>query len=192
MTVPELVRHGLFKFGQDNLLYRPQITFLYGALSSFHPAAFLRLHYVLLVYFQFLAFCAVRALAAELLPGRRIIPPLLATALVGGFWGQYILDIDAWSQISCMPLTVLSLLLFIKLAETSGNSGNPHSAFKLITLYMLVWVGLFYLYPEAAGFLLPAHAMCWGIALCFFKLRVNWLTAGFARGCMRITAPGLG
>ena len=180
LTVPELVRHGLFKFGQDNLLYRPQITFLYSALSSFHPAAFLRLHYILLVYFQFLAFCAVRALAAELLPGRRIIPLLLATALVGGFWGQYILDIDAWSQISCMPLTVFSLLLFIKLAETGGNSGKPHSAFKLIMLYTLVWVGVFYLYPEAAGFLLPAHAICWGIALCFFKLRVNWLTAGFA------------
>ena len=105
--ISQISRHGLFKFGQDNLLYRPQITFLYGALSSFHLAAFLRLHYILLVYFQFLAFCAVRALAAELLPGRRIIPLLLATALVGGFWGQYILDIDAWSQISCMPVTVV-------------------------------------------------------------------------------------
>jgi len=180
LTAAEFVRHGLFKFGRDNLLYRPEITFLYGALSSFHPAAFLRLHYILLVYFQFLAFCVVRALATELLPSRRIIALLLATALVGGFWGQYILDIDAWSQISCMPLAVLSLLILIKLTQTSANPEKPNSAVKLLGIYGLVWLGLFYLYPEAACFLLPAHAICWVIAVCSFKLRVNWLAACLA------------
>jgi hypothetical protein len=37
---------------------------------------------------------------------------------------------------------------------------------------------MFYLYPEAAGFLLPAHIVCWVIANCFFKLRVSGFTAG--------------
>jgi hypothetical protein len=180
LDIVQLVHLGLFKFGQDNLHYRPEITFLYASLSSFHSEAFLRLHYVLLVYFQFLSFCTVRALVVELLPGRRIIQLLLATALVGGFWGQYILDIDAWSQISCMPLIVFSLLLLIKLTQTIRSPEETHSVDKPLLLYALVWVGLFYLYPEAAGFLLPAHAICWAIAAGLFKLRVNWSTAGLA------------
>jgi len=181
----QLVHLGLFKFGQDNLLYRPEITFLYATLSSFHSEAFLRLHYVLLVYFQFLSFCVVRVLTAELLPGRRIIQLLLATALVGGFWGQYILDIDAWSQISCMPLIVFSLVLLIKLARTAGDSKKPHSAIKLAALYALAWVGIFYLYPEAAAFLLPAHVVRWLMAVWLLKLSVNWVRAGLVSlaGC---------
>jgi hypothetical protein len=43
---------------------------------------------------------------------------------------------------------------------------------------MLVWVGMLYLYPEAAAFLIPAHAVCWAIAIFFFKLRLSWLTSG--------------
>jgi hypothetical protein len=178
LNIAQLVQLGLFKFGQDNLLYRPEITFLYAALSFFHSEAFLRLHYVLLIYFQFLSFCGVRALASDLLPERRIIQLLLATALVGGFWGQYILDIDAWSQISCMPLIGVSLLLLIKLTQTTSNSGEPCHAAKLLSLYTLVWVGMLYLYPEAACFLIAGHAICWVVAICYFRLRINWLTAG--------------
>jgi hypothetical protein len=173
----ELVRRGLFKFGQENLQYRPEITFLYAMLSSFYPGAFIRLDYVLLVYFQFLSFTTVRAVAAKLLPTRRIIPLLLAAALVGGFWGQYILDIDSWSQSACMPLTVFSLLLLIKLTETASNSGTPHFAPKLLILYAVAWVGMVYLYPEAAGFLLPAHIVCWVVAAWFFRLRVSWFAS---------------
>jgi hypothetical protein len=174
----ELVRRGLFKFGQENLLYRPEITFLYAMLSSFYPGAFIRLDYVLLVYFQFLSFTAVRAVAAKLLPARRIIPVLLAAALVGGFWGQYILDIDSWSQSACTPLAVFSLLLLIKLTETASNSGTLHFAPKLLALYAIAWIGMFYLYPEAAGFLLPAHIVCWVVAAWFFGLRVSWFASG--------------
>jgi hypothetical protein len=178
LNIAQLVHLGLFRFGQDNLLYRPEITFLYATLSYFNSEAFLRLHYVLLIYFQFLSFCAVRALTLDLLPGRRIIQLLLATALVGGFWGQYILDIDAWSQISCMPLIGLSLLLLIKLAQTTSNPEKPFPGAQLIFLYALVWVGMLYLYPEAACFLIAGHVICWVIAIRCFRLRINWLTAG--------------
>jgi hypothetical protein len=178
LNAAELVDHGCFQFGHDNLLYRPEVTFLYGMLSSYHLKAFLRLHYFLLVYFQFLAFFAVRALAAELLPSRRVIPFLLAAAIVGGFWGQYILDIDAWSQISCMPLIVLSLLLLIKLTQTTSQIESRYADAKLIIIYALIWVGMFYLYPEAAGFILPAHAICLIVAICFLKVRVNWRFVG--------------
>jgi hypothetical protein len=187
LNAAELVSHGLFQFGHKNLLYRPEITFLYGMLSSFHLEAFLRLHYFLLVYFQFLAFCAVRALATELLPGRRIMPFLFAGAVVGGFWGQYILDMDAWSQSSCMPLIVLSLLLLIKLAQAAGPIERSPGTLNLLVLYALTWVGMFYLYPEAAIFVLPAHALCWIVAICFFNMRVSWLSVGLTA----ISAAGL-
>src|SRR5258708_19570856 len=95
---------------------------------------------------------------------------LLATALVAGFWGQYILDIDAWSQISCMPLIVFSLVLLIKLVRTARDSKKRHSTTKLTALYALAWVGMFYLYPEAPTFLLPAHAVSWLMAICLLKL----------------------
>jgi hypothetical protein len=156
-------------------------------LASFHVGAFLRLHYFLLVYFQFLTFCTVRALATQLLPGRRIMPFLLAAAVVGGFWGQYILDIDAWSQSSCMPLIALSLLLFIKLAQAAGSIERSPETLKLLILYALAWVGMFYLYPEAAGFVLPAHALCWIIGICLLRIRISWQSIGLTA----IAAAGL-
>lgn len=176
LSATEIVRQGLFKFGQDNLMYRPEITFLYGALSSFCPVAFLRLHYFLLLYFQFLAFCALRALALELLPLRPLLCLLVSAAIVGGFWGQNILDIDAWSQLACMPLILLSLLLLIRIVQLERHSVEPSSPSTFLILYALIWVGMFYLYPEAASFLLPVHAICWGISICFFKAHLNWPT----------------
>jgi hypothetical protein len=170
----DFIAQGLFPYARDNLAYRPEITFLYGALSSFDPAGFLRLHYVLLLYFQFLSFCGTWALASELLTGRRIISILLAAGIVGGFWGQYVLDLDAWSQSAFMPLAVCGLILLIKLAQNGTSFGRPPQAAKLELVYTVVWLGLFYLYPEGACFALPGHAACLIAGSLLFRVLIPW------------------
>jgi hypothetical protein len=177
-NITDLVRLGFSKFGQDNLRYRPEIAILYDGLSLFSPGDFLRLHYTFLVYFCFLALCSVRLLASALLPSQKLTSVLLAGALVGGFWGQYILDIDAWSQIACMPILVLNLLLLLRLIHPIDSQKAPAYRLPVIMLYAVLWIGMFYLYPEAAVFLVPAHLFCFIIAAGFFRLRPNWSAAG--------------
>jgi hypothetical protein len=171
----DFVSRGLFPFSQVNLAYRPEISFLYSALSCFRPSAFLSLHYVFLVYFQFITFCGTCGLASEVLKGRhRIIAILLAAGVVGGFWGQYILDIDAWSQFAFMPLATCSLVLLIKILQNQTNAEKPDHSAKFSAVYCVSWIGLFYMYPEGAIFILVAHTGCFIAGLIFFRLRISW------------------
>jgi len=172
------LRLGLFPYAKDILAWRPEAEILYGALSELSPGNFLRLHYIFLIYFQFLSFCTVQALAVELLPSRKLIATGLAFALVGGFWGQYIVDINAWSQIAAMPLVVLSFVLLIRLFPSDRRQQTVQLPPRETLLYALSWLGIFYLYPEAAGFLLPGHLCClfWGIYR--YCLRSSWRFIG--------------
>lgn len=49
---------------------RPQVAILYGSISGVFFGSFLRLHYVLLIYFEFLTFCTMTSLVKEVVCGR--------------------------------------------------------------------------------------------------------------------------
>jgi hypothetical protein len=94
----QLLDAGLFPVAADVLHVRPTVAILYAVLSNFAPSLFLGLNYVMLVYFQFLSLGVLWLMARELVPERPLTTLLLCVLIVGGFWGQYILDINAWSQ----------------------------------------------------------------------------------------------
>ena len=73
---------------------------------------------------------------------------LLSLIVCGGFWGQLIFDMNAWSHLAAMPLLVLFVTQSLhQLSHTGGNEWSPFFIISLMVLSCL------HLYPEATIFL---------------------------------------
>jgi hypothetical protein len=155
-TVQQFLDAGLFPIARDALSARPAICLVYGTLVSTFPGQGVMIHYGMLAYFQFLSFCVVSLLASELVPGKPFLTRLLSLAIVGGFWGQYIVDINAWSQAAAMPLLLLGILLLVRLFSELEQSEQRSLTPTQMLAFSLNCVGAFYLYPEGAMFYFPA------------------------------------
>jgi hypothetical protein len=175
-TQKQFLDAGLFPYAANNLSIRPTIAILYAVLTNFAPSLFLGLNYVMLVYFQFLSIGALWLTARELVAGKPLATLLLCVLIVGGFWGQYILDINAWSQEAAQPLLLVAMLMLLRLFSqerfTVGlNSWSP-------TVFALVQMGAFCFYPEATMFYLPGVAVALGVGFWMTKktLKIRPLT----------------
>jgi hypothetical protein len=104
----------------------------------------------MLVYFQFLSLGVLWLMARELVPERPLTTLLLCVLIVGGFWGQYILDINAWSQEAALPLLLMVLLMLLRSFVHERFTGRLTSWSP--TVFAFVVMGAFYLYPEATMF----------------------------------------
>lgn len=155
----QLLDANLFPYARTNLFLRPAVSMVYGALVNMFPGQGLFLHYGLLAYFQFLAFCVVSLLARELIPGKLVSTELLSLAIVGGFWGQYIVDINAWSQAAAMPLLLVGVLFFIRSFDTLDKSEKRSLTWTEISVFALNLIGAFYLYPEGTMFFFPVYGI---------------------------------
>jgi hypothetical protein len=152
-TSQQLLNDGLFPFAQAMLKLRPTITILYAVLVNFAPRQFLGLNYILMVYFQFLSVGILWLIAKRLIPSRPIVMLVLAALIAGGFWGQYIVDINAWSQNAALPLLLLVFLLLVCLFSSESRPDKP--LFWPPIVLAVTLVGAFYVYPEATLFYLP-------------------------------------
>ena len=163
----QLLDAGLFPVAADLLHVRPTVAILYAVLSNFAPSLFLGLNYVMLVYFQFLSLGVLWLMARELVPERPLTTLLLCVLIVGGFWGQYILDINAWSQEAALPLLLMVLLMLLRSFVDERFTGRLTSWSP--TVFAFVVTGAFYLYPEATMFYAPGIAVALGVG--FWKTR---------------------
>jgi hypothetical protein len=166
-TSQQLLTDGLFPFAATNLSLRPAITILYAVLVNFAPRQFLGLNYILLIYFQFLSIGVLWLIARRLVPSRPMLMLLLSVLIVGGFWGQYIIDINAWSQNAALPLLLLALLLLVCLFSPESLPRKP--SFWPPALLAVTLVGAFYLYPEGTLFYLPGFALAAVVGYCKIK-----------------------
>ena len=73
---------------------------------------------------------------------------LIGLIFCGGFWGQMIFDMNAWSHLAALPLLVLFVSLCLK--QLSNPEENTLTPFALISISV---AGGLYLYPEATIFL---------------------------------------
>jgi hypothetical protein len=166
-TPKQLLDAGLFPVAADNLYQRPAVMILYAVLSNFAPNLVLGLNYVMLVYFQFLSVGVLWLIAQQLVAERPLGTLLLCVFIVGGFWGQYMLDINAWSQDAALPLLLTVMLMLLRVFSrerfTAGLSFWSPAAIALVAM------GAFYLYPEATLFYLPGMAVA--LVTGFWKTR---------------------
>lgn len=152
----EFARNPLLAMAQASLVNRPSVHQLYAVFSRVAPGQAHRLHYA------FLVFSLSQFVLVALFVLRSIFPTksLGACAAVAGvfplgFWGQYVFDINAWSQLASIPALFLIFGLAIDIAvheETELRAGARIAAVLAIAV-----AGALYLYPE--GFVIYAAAM---------------------------------
>ena len=146
-------RTGFGDFGSRNLRMRPTVAISYAALDPLLPGLLTTGGYtyrmlVLSLWFGAAAF----GLRAVLGAGPKLTL-LLAAALSVGFFGQYVVDIDAWSELAGVPLalTAVVVLVLILFPEPAAAAG-PGAAAAAV---MAVAAPPAFFYPE----ILPAYAL---------------------------------
>jgi hypothetical protein len=149
---------------------------------------------VFVAVMQILVFFALVFLLRNLLPHRQKSNPLLALAGTAGFFVQYVMDINAWSNLAGLSLgpvlvgTVLGLANSLTPASSASSHPDLPAPDRLATFAAMVGGGLAiaiaavplaYVYPEMFGYLLAPVALGGTLP---FLVRREWV--GFGRACL--------
>jgi hypothetical protein len=150
----QLLRNPFFAIAQSQLGERPSVHELYAMFSRVEPGHAYRLYYAFLVFFMGQVVLVGMFVARNALP-RANVSAWIAIAVVFplGFWGQYVVDINAWSQIAATPL----LFALFGLALHIPAMPSPREAWRLAAGLALAVAGAVYVYPE--GFLIYVVAL---------------------------------
>ena len=165
------------------LTARPAVALLYAALYKLFSSDFLINAYDYCLVGQLTCYFAFLYLMLNCFPGRERMLHVAAVAFGTGFFTQYVLDINSWSEIFAVPMMVLLLTDFCRgllMVQPPGDGGPgraalrskelpdrpvPRSA-KLVFLLVrlpLAAAGVVYVYPE----ILPlAGLACAGAFTC--------------------------
>ncbi len=133
---------------------RPGVDILFATLSAPLHRSMFRISYTYLVYLAIFLFFGSAFLSLNLsnLGLERGI--LIATAITGGFWGQFSIDLNAWSQLSSQGPALLSVALASRWMARNFGSKNVPQYFNLRA--MLAWTlslsGCAFLYGEITAF----------------------------------------
>ena len=139
-----------------NLAFRPSVSLLYAVIGQIRPLLMHRLAYAYLVFFFSNSLLGMFFLVTNLFkiddPKGQIGAMLVSLAFVLGFWGQYILDLNAWSQISSLAILMVALSLLLNPCETFKKSN--------LSLAGIMLAAALYLYPENFFFHAVALIAC--------------------------------
>ncbi len=148
------LRNPFFAIAKGQLDERPSVHELYALFSRVAPGRAYRLYYAFLVWFMAQLALVMLFVARNVLPRA---PPLawlaIAVAFPLGFWGQYVVDIDAWSQLASAPVLVAMFGLVLVAPAMKSRA----DAWRLAGGLAAAAAGAVYLYPE--GFLIYSAAL---------------------------------
>jgi hypothetical protein len=147
---------------------RPLVAIVYAILEHFNPTDFTHLHYYYLNYSLFLAGGLLGSILCELTGQlKRHFCYIAGFCFALGFWGQYILDLDAWSQVVWTPIELLFIISWIKfcIKVNQSNESNNFTG-SLLSYFITLSVCSFCMYFEGYLFFgLPLSIM----SLLYFK-----------------------
>jgi hypothetical protein len=134
---------------------RPAVAIVLAAVTETLGQRLVPLSYTYLVVLQFLNFFSSLFFLANTLlaAGRRHWPAIAGAAGVTiGFPVQFVVDINAWSELSIIPVAILAVALFIILLAPSPPIHRlpRRSIGKWCVLLGILAASIFYLYPESA------------------------------------------
>jgi len=151
------LRDPLMPIAAGQLNERPSVHMLYAMFSRIAPASSYRL------YYGFLVGCFVQLVLVLMFVLRNILPNAPPAAWVAcalafplGFWGQYVFDINAWSQIASTPVLAAFFALALLLAA-APLEWTTRGALRFGAVLATVAAGALYVYPE--GFIFYSVAM---------------------------------
>lgn len=182
----DFLKNPLLPIANGTLYNRPTVMFLYSFVGQLYPKLMYETHYTFLIFFFLNAIAAIVFLLVNMLDtiSRKavLLSVLISLSFVIGFWGQYIFDINAWSQIASIPgLIVLLTITIVKMSPTNFVIDDKvdtsyiktqflhHILFRTYSLIMrngdyivfvLLFSSVFYIYPENLLF----HCAALGIA----------------------------
>ena len=168
----------LLPYAQLNLACRPSVHMLYSFAGQLLPAQYHCLYYTFLVFFFSQAILAFMFMIMNIFSSVKAAwAGILSLVFPLGFWGQYVLDINAWSQIAFIPLILIILgiviLAFSKMPKVKIDSGIT---LRLMLLLSVLFAAALYLYPEGLLFYLPALFLA---SAAFFTFSVVKRTSWF-------------
>lgn len=169
------IKNPLLAHAKGNLFCRPSVHILYSLVGQIMPHHYHTLYYTFLTFFfsQFILVTIFLLMNSF----EDISPTLCGVASLAfplGFWGQYIMDINAWSQISSLPILLLWVVLQVFLLGRYYSDGIGFSdAIKLLFILTIPFASGLYLYPENLFFHLPAITIIIGVSL-IIRLRNNY------------------
>jgi hypothetical protein len=145
-----VAQYPFFELAKGQLEQRPSVHLLYAVFSRAAPGDAYRLYYPYLVGF-FSQFFLVAVFALRSILPRARLPAALAVAAVFplGFWGQWVLDINSWSQQATVPTLFLMAVLLM-------HAAAGEASLRLTAALAVLVAGSAFLYPE--GFIIVAAA----------------------------------
>jgi len=143
-----------FYFGKISLGQRPTVSITLASLSKFFFKSNSLAAYSYMVLMQInMLFVSVFTLI-NIFNTRRKIALIISFALTVGFYQQFAFDIDAWSELSSLPLNLLTITLIVIFLHSFDRDklSNYYSFKQVMIRYSLfnafIFTSLLYYYPE--------------------------------------------
>lgn len=171
------VNNPLMSYARGNITNRPSVHLLYSFVGHLLPFQYHKLYYTFLVFFFSQVILVFMFFIANILKtAKPVFNGLVALAFPLGFWGQYILDINAWSHISSIPILFFILALTVLvLGNFYDKKMSKHISIRTMIVFTLFSASATYLYPEGLLFHLPVISLLTGIYFCYCMSRkYNW------------------
>jgi len=163
----ELVKTPLMSLAQAQLAERPSVHLLYAGFTRIVEDQAYRMSYPFLVALQSQCMLVGIFVLRAVLPAARPAAWIAAAAALPlGFWGQYALDINAWSQVASSPLLLLLVGLVLHATIALPARGDD---VRMAAVLAILIAGAVCLYPE--GFAIYAAALG-AFAICVHAARM--------------------
>lgn len=160
-----LLRYPITDVSSINLHGRPGVHILFGLLSLPWKSMTVHLAYPFLgLASSIVAITLSKAIFFEQKDGSRIWP-IFVLGLLGTFYFQLLVDINAWSQLMATPFIISGYILFQELRVDSRRK-------ELVFSFSLISAALAVIYPE--GFLLMLLGYLFVIFLELNRSRLNF------------------
>ncbi len=144
-----LSRTGSFALdAKTELGIRPAVSIVLAAIYRPFFTSTVDAAYPYMAALLSLTWFSIALLVAECFGASLLVGGGVAFCFVAGFFGQYVMDIDAWGQIAGTAPAVAVLAIFARYATAdTARAGWPDHAGPAAVVAVLVG-GLLYLYPE--------------------------------------------
>ena len=153
-----LLSNELYRFAMTNIHARPSVMLLFAQLLGQNSGDIFQRGFFFtsaLLAFTYSPLYLLCQLLCDSQRKQSVAPWLLCTLPVGylvGFWGQYIFDINAWSQIASLAFLLGSdaaLIILLKSLMQSSDEVSGHLPPRVAYLMAaIITTGAWLLYPE--------------------------------------------
>ncbi len=146
----DILANPLLIIARQNCYQRPTVHILLAVMGKLVPGSIASGGYALLCSFAITGMLAAAGLLRQLFAKADArLAALLAGLYACGFWGQYPLDIDAWSQVAAAPLLIAAWTMVLALLTAPGEAAIGRA--RSVALGLLIG-GALYFYPEGSMF----------------------------------------